>query len=753
MREESEWSYADVLLAELQAWNECEEQIVSSHVTPAREVRYAEVEEEVNAALPTEIQSLYEHQALALEYALKREHVTLATATASGKTLALALPARLRRIANGEASMLCVAPTRALVEQWCEYLRTWDPSVVVESYTQDTPEEARGAIRRRVQCLVTTPDMMHVSLLAHHSLWSHFLSHLQDVIIDESHIYRGVFGSHMGHLLRRLQRILRYYRVSSPTFLFASATIGNPAEHASLLLNQPVHAITQNGAPSGGRRIVLWQPPDKRTHSDEAAGLMAFFLMRGVRTILFGQERQSVERIVRMVRKQLPAMQRQQVVAYRAGYMAAERHAIQHKLATKDLLGVVSTTALELGIDVGDLDVAILDGFPGTIASFWQQAGRAGRRERSALTILVLRDDALDQYFALHPEKLLGQPAEQALINVSNPYILPAHLLCAAHERPLGEQEIERFGPAAHATVTRLVEQEKLKQNQGKYYIRGNAEHIPREINLRQIGKRFTIIHKDRTLEDTDIHHAINECYPGAVYFSQGNSYVVERLDLQRGEIHVVARDIAYYTEPFGTTDVQILETREQMTQADAELHVGNVLITHRVSGYVRKHQTYHSVLKREDLAEELEIPLETKAFWMTIDDPLINELLYRHYDPAGALHAAEHSMIALLPLIVMGDRRDMGGVSILPAHPQTERATIFIYDGYPGGIGYAEEAYRQFTALARATHEALLACPCETGCYACVQSPSCGNQNRSLDKAGAIYLLATLLRKKVEAA
>jgi DEAD/DEAH box helicase domain-containing protein len=573
------------------------------------------------------------------------------------------------------------------------------------------------------------------------------------VIIDESHIYRGVFGSHMGHLLRRLQRILRYYRVSSPTFLFASATIGNPAEHASLLLNQSVHAITQNGAPSGGRRIVLWQPPDKRTHSDEAAGLMAFFLTRGVRTILFGQERQSVERIVRTVRKQLPAMQRQQVVAYRAGYMAAERHAIQHKLATKDLLGVVSTTALALGIDVGDLDVAILDGFPGTIASFWQQAGRAGRRERSALTILVLRDDALDQYFALHPEKLLGEPAEQALINVSNPYILPAHLLCAAHERPLVEQEIERFGSAARETVSRLVEQEKLKKHEGKYYIRGSAEHLTREINLRQIGRRLTIVHRGRALEDTDIHHAVNECYPGAVYFSQGNSYVVEQLDLQRGEILVEARDTAYYTEPFGTTDVQIRETQEQMTQADAELHVGNVLITHRVSGYVRKHQTYHSVLKREELTEALEIPLETKAFWMTIDDSLINELLYRHYDPAGALHAAEHSMIALLPLIVMGDRRDMGGVSILPAHPQTERATIFIYDGYPGGIGYAEEAYRQFTALVRATHEALLACPCETGCYACVQSPSCGNQNRSLDKAGAIYLLATLVQSKAEVA
>ncbi|GAC1362938.1 MAG: DEAD/DEAH box helicase [Ktedonobacteraceae bacterium] len=744
--EDRAWSYADVLLAELQAWNECQEQIVSSHVSPARGVTYADVEEEVRALLPGEIQRLYAHQALTVEHALRQEHVTLATATASGKTLALALPARIRRTLHNTSMVLCIAPTRALVEQWCEYLRAWDPTVVVESYTQDTPESERGAIRRRVQCLVTTPDMMHVSLLAHHNLWSHFLSNLQDVIIDESHIYRGVFGSHMSHLLRRLQRILHYYHAPTPTFLFASATIGNPAEHASLLLNQPVRAITQNGAPSGGRRIVLWQPPDKRSHSDEAAGLMAFFLERGVRTILFGQERQSVERIVRTVRKQLPASLRRQVVAYRAGYMAQERHAIERKLATKDLLGVVSTTALELGIDVGDLDVAILDGFPGTIASFWQQAGRAGRRERSALTILVLRDDALDQYFALHPEKLLGQPAEQALVNVSNPYILPAHLLCAAHERPLQEQDIAGFGPAARETIARLVEQKRLHLNRGRYYIRGDAEYVTREINLRQVGKRFTIMHAGRTLEDTDIHHAINECYPGAVYFSQGSSYVVEQLDLQQGEIHVAARDTAYYTEPFGSTDVHILETLQQRRQAHAELHVGDVLITHRVSGYVRKHQTYHNVLKKEELPAELEIPLETKAFWMTIDTPLIDELLYRHYDPAGALHAAEHSMIALLPLIVMGDRRDMGGVSILPAHPQTERATIFIYDGYPGGIGYAEEAYEQFVALARATYEALLACPCEKGCYACVQSPSCGNQNRILDKAGALYLLEMLL-------
>ncbi|HEX3640895.1 MAG TPA: DEAD/DEAH box helicase, partial [Ktedonobacteraceae bacterium] len=320
------WSYADVLLTELQAWSECDQQMISSHMLPPLAPTYASVDKEVQQKLPASIQQLYQHQAMTVEHALKQEHVTLATATASGKTLALALPARIRRTIHARAAVLCIAPTRALVEQWCECLRSWDASVVVEAYTEDTPTQERAGIRKRVQCLVTTPDMVHTSLLARHQYWQPFLVHLQDVIIDESHMYRGVFGSHMGHLLRRMIRLLRMvYHVPLPTFLFASATIGNPAEHASLLLGRDVAAITENSAPSGGRRIVLWQPPDKRNHSDEAAGLMAFFLSRGIRTILFGQERQSVERMVRTVRKYLPAKQRPLVVAYRAGYMAQER--------------------------------------------------------------------------------------------------------------------------------------------------------------------------------------------------------------------------------------------------------------------------------------------------------------------------------------------------------------------------------------------------------------------------------------------
>jgi DEAD/DEAH box helicase domain-containing protein len=738
------FSFADELLTELRAWTECHEQIVSCHSQPARAPVYASVDEQIRRVLPREIGNLYRHQALAIDYALRGEHLTLATATASGKTLALALPSRIRRSVDQQASLLCIAPTRALVEQWKELLQAWDKAVVVEAYTGDTPQHERAAIRKRVQCLVTTPDMVHRSLLPHHRFWGKFLARLQDIIIDESHIYRGVFGSHMGHILRRLRRVVALYCAAPPTFLFASATIGNAVEHASHLLNLPVSVITENGAPSGGRRIVLWQPPDKRNHSDEAASLMAFYLSRNIRTILFGQARQSVERMARYVRGQLPFHLRGRVVPYRGGYMPEERRAMQRQLATGELLGVVTTNALELGIDIGGLDVSILDGFPGSIASFWQQAGRAGRQGRSALTIFVLREDALDQYFASHPDTLLGQPAERALINVGNPYILPAHLLLAANERPLETQKLSLFGHTAHDAVADLVEQGRLYERAGKYYVCGQESNL---VDLRQVGQRLIISHAGKKIEDADVHQAVGECYPGAVYFSQGISYLVEHLDLEKGKIHVIPRETDYYTEPLGNTDVEILCTAQHLKRKNADLYVGDVLVTQQVTGFVKRHEKYHSVLDKEEFADSLETRLETKAFWIMIDDPLMDDLMAHAFDPAGTLHATEHAMIALLPLFVLGDRRDVGGVSIVPAHPQTEKATIFIYDGYPGGMGYAEEAYRQFEALAQATLEAVAACSCEGGCYACVQSPKCGNQNRPLDKSGAIYLLQTLLR------
>jgi DEAD/DEAH box helicase domain-containing protein len=741
-------SLADELLAELQAWDECQEQLISSHVIDPRPATFSPVTDAIQKLLPSTIPALYSHQAQALELALSGEHLTIATPTASGKTLALTLPARVRRLSQQNATLLCIAPTRALVQQWTTLLQEWDQSVRVESYTGDTPQSQRRPMRDRVQCLVTTPDMLHRGLLPYHHLWHRFLSSLHDVIIDESHIYRGVFGSHVGHILRRLQRVIRIHLAPDtplPTFLCASATIGNPAEHAEQLLHLPTHALTEDGSPSGGRSLVLWQPPDKRNHSDEAAGLMAFFLARGVRTILFGQERQSIERMVRYVKRQLPISIRDRVVSYRGGYMPEKRRAMQQQLVNGELLGVVTTNALELGIDIGGIDVAILDGFPGSIASLWQQAGRAGRREHSALNILVLREDALDQYFATHPENLYGQPMEKAMINVSNPYILSSHLRCAAHEHPISAREAQIFGPQAPTMLASLTEQGFLKRQLGTYMSR-ERENPAYHVDLRQIGERLTIRTAERVIEETDTVHAITECFPGAVYFSQGHSYIVESLDLKAGIIHVVQREATYYTEATINTEVEILDISEQKKQNDAHLFIGNVLISRHITGFVKKHQHYHSILDRIDFPEPYATQLPTRALWLTLEDSLIDDLLNQKCDPAGSLHATEHGTIALIPLFVMGDRRDIGGVSILPNHPQTELPTIFIYDGYPGGMGYAEEAYGQFPALVQATYDTIKTCPCESGCYSCVQSPKCGNQNRPLDKHGALALLQTLL-------
>ena len=341
---------------------------------------------------------------------------------------------------------------------------------------------------------------------------------------------------------------------------------------------------------------------------------------------------------------------------------------------------------------------------------------------------------------------LLDTPAERALVNSSNPYILPSHLLCAAYEAPLTQDDMAFFGSATQATVDTLVEQGKLYQRRERYYLMDTSKSIAFQVNLRQVGQRLSIIAAGRKIEDTDIHHAVTECHPGAVYYSQGSSYQVQQLNIEEGQINVFPKETPYYTEPLIETDVEILQSRQHHSRPYIELYVGDVLVTRQVEGYIKRHNQYRSVLEKCELSETLSVPLETKALWMLISDELIDELAEHHHDPAGTLHAVEHGMIALLPLFVLGDRRDVGGVSIVPYHPQTQAATIFIYDGYPGGMGYSDEAYRQWKSLAAATLEALKNCDCAGGCYSCVMSPKCGNQNRPLDKSGAIYLLERLL-------
>ena len=741
-----ELRHAEHLFNRLREWGNCTEQVKAQHWTAASPARYAVTDQEIAALLPSGVTHLYTHQQQALQLVLENTSVTIATATASGKTYAMALPAHVKRLHSPEATLLCIAPTRALVQQWRQVLQTWNPMLCIETYTGDTPQEKRAAIRSQAQLLITTPDMLHMSLLPYHRGWARFLSRLQDVIVDESHTYRGVFGSHFSLIMRRLQRVVALYRAVPPSYLFGSATIGNPDGHAAQLLGQSVSAISESGAPSGGRLTLLWQPPDEQSYLEEAAGLMAFFVSQGVRTILFGQARQSVEKMLRQVKSLLSDALQDSVVAYRAGYNKEERRAIEQRLANGNLLGVVSTSALEIGIDLGDLDVSIVAGFPGSISSYLQQVGRAGRRNRSALSILVLREDALDQFFSLHPAMLLDTPAERALVNSSNPYILPSHLLCAAFEAPLNRADMTLFGPETRATIDDLVEQGLMHQRAGRYFLTDTSKSVAYQVNLRQVGQRLSIVASGRKIEETDIHHAISECYPGAMYYSQGASYQVRHLNLEEGKIEVLLKETSYYTEPVSETDVEILLSKQHSHRKSLDLYAGNVLVTRKVDGYVKRSNQYRSIVEHCTLPKTLAVPLETQALWMVISDDLVEAIASQHLDASGALHAVEHCMIALLPLFVMGDRRDVAGVSIVPYHPQTQAATIFIYDSYQGGMGYSEEAYRRWSALAQASLETLENCDCSNGCYACILSPRCGTQNRQLDKVGAIFLLRHLL-------
>ena len=744
---ENQARYAEQVLARLREWQDIQPRIKARHQSAPIEGQYIAVPEYADV-LPPGVTQLYSHQHGALQLSLQGTSLSLATPTASGKTYAMALPGQVRRQGNAKATTLVIAPTRALIEQWVVKCQEWNPDLLVASYTSDTPRGAeRDRIRERAQIVVTTPDMLHQGLLPYHEGWKRFFRHCGDVLIDESHGYYGIFGTHMSLVLRRLQRVIGLYRTTPPVYCFGSATIGNPAEHPSALLGQPVETITDSGAPSGGRLTLLWEPAVGRTHTEEAAGLLAFCVSNGIRAILFGQSRQGVEKMLREVHKHLPDALKTKVVAYRAGYLKADRARIERQLNSGDLYGVVSTSALEVGIDVGDLDVCIQAGFPGSISSYRQRQGRAGRRDRGALSILVLRNNALDQYFALHPERLLEASPEKALINPGNPYILPAHLVCAAIEYPLRTEDLVSFGgEQAQRQVEELVEQGILWAGGDRYHPVHPNKSTAFGISLRQDnGAQLAMMTpQGQKIEDIAASHAMTECFPGAIYYSQSQSYKVLSLNFEEGRVIVLPKDVAYHTQPLVHQEVEILLTEQQQHREQMLLYTGQVYITRYITRYARI--LGGNILEFCDLPGTLSMPLETKALWMVFSEAIIAALVEQGHEVAGSLHAMEHAMIALMPLFVLGDSRDMGGVSITPEHHQTRQPTIFLYDGYPGGIGHAEEAFRQWNALATATLEMLEHCECEGGCNACVMSPRCGSQNKPLDKMGAIALLQLLL-------
>ena len=695
---------------------------------------------------------LYSHQLEAYERVRAGENVVVATATASGKSLCYKIPAFQNALGRASRRAIFLYPTKALAQDQLGKIKAFGlRGVHPATYDGDTPHALRADIRRRSNILLTNPDMLNIGILPNHDAWADFLRNLQIVAVDEAHVLRGVFGSHVAAVLRRLRRVARLHG-GDPRFVLTSATIANPQELAESLTGLPFTLVDNDGASSGERRVIFRNPPlldkekgERRSLLTEGALVFADLVSQGVRTIAFAKTRKAAELIYRYAANRLGVDGARRISPYRAGYTPKERREIEGRLFRGDLLGVVSTNALELGVDVGALDAVVCCGYPGSVASIWQQWGRAGRGKDPALAVYIAGRDALDQFLFENPPRVLGRRVEAARVTMENPYILGPHLLAAAHEAPLDADDEEYFGPAYRDVAKAMVEARALASSGGRLVYVG-GDNPARNISLRSASSETVLIADDEgeLIGTAEATRAPSELHPGATYLHRGTAYEVENLDLQLHRATARRVPNRYYTRPRVETDVEVLEEIEQRDLANgASLRWGRVRTTDSV--------TYFKKVRVADDKEvgvyPLDLPdviLETQALWVTLP-PLPREARPSFESFGGALHAGEHGMIGLLPLFAMCDRADIGGLST-PVHRQSRLPTVFVYDGYPGGVGISRRGYDAFESLARDTLGVITRCPCKKGCPACIQSPKCGNWNEPLSKDGAVSLLRFLL-------
>jgi len=738
------------------------ERLVGEAFEHSREARWRALpDDELHPALLAAlrrcgISRLYEHQVEALEAAWRGPAITT-TGTASGKSLCFNLPTLDALLRDGKARALYLYPTKALAQDQARAIAALGlgDRVRFAIYDGDTPREARAQIRRRANLVLTNPDMLHVGILPNHAAWSELFANLAVVVIDEAHVYRGVFGSHVANVLRRLRRVAAAYR-TEPRFLLASATIANPVELAQRLTGfEAVALIDRDCAPAAGRQMAIWNPPVidaalgiRRSALSEAAELLARLLSEGARAICFVRSRKGVELLSRLVKLELETLGAgelaAQIAPYRAGYTPAQRREIETKLMAGELAAVITTDALELGIDVGALDAALVVAFPGTIASLRQMWGRAGRTRRG-LGVYVAGEDALDQFFARHPDEFLERPVEAAILDHESEEIHLAHLLCAAHEGPLTASDCEFFGPRTLAYLERLEGLGELRCKDGSYVLRRRERYPAAEVSLRSASPDSYAIVEVTTGEvigQTEAARAFSTLHEGAIYLHQARSYHVRQLDIEARQALVEPFDGDWYTQPKREIDTLIERLLDRREALGVTLSFGRVLVTETVLAYQRRRLGDHQEI---DLIA-LDLPatrFATQALWFELDaavlDDFPRELLL------GSLHAAEHAQIAVLPLLAMCDRWDIGGLST-NAHPQTGGPTIFIHDGHPGGVGITRLAFAHFEELVDDAYRLVSECRCTDGCPSCVQSPKCGNLNEPLSKAGAAELLRRLL-------
>ncbi|MGB5883087.1 MAG: DEAD/DEAH box helicase [Desulfobulbales bacterium] len=701
------------------------------------------------------IDGLYQHQASATDAVRRGENVIVSTPTASGKSLIYNLPVFEQIMRAPDSTALYLFPLKALAQDQLraiQELASMLPEELVPAaaiYDGDTTAYKRKKLRDRPpNILISNPDMLHLSMLGYHSAWSGFFARLTHVILDEVHTYRGIFGSHMAWVLRRLKRICAYYG-SRPQFILSSATVANPDELARDLLGEEATVISKSGAPRAKRNFIFLNPLDSAATA--ASQLIEASLKRGLRTIVYTQSRKLTELVSIWTQQRLGKLSNK-LTSYRAGYLPEERREIEARLSDGSLLGVIATSALELGIDIGDLDICILVGYPGTIMTTWQRGGRVGRKQNESLIILVALEDSLDQHFMRNPQDFFSREVESTVLNPLNKTIVKRHLICAAAEQPIKTDERLVQDAAVLEVVNELVAEASLLLTADENYWVGSRKYPHREVDLRGTGQTFVIRNNTdgSALGEIDFMRCFKECHPGAVYLHRGKTWLITDLDLESHEVTAVRKNVNYFTRTMGNKTTEILKTYESAEMHNFRVSFGFLRVTDTVTGFQRRLVAGQKLISRE----QLDLPplvFETEGLWIEIPEAVQKRIEREQYHFMGGIHALEHGAISIFPLLVLCDRNDVGGIAH-PFHEQLSKAAVFIYDGYPGGVGLARKAFEKIEELLHLTQRTISGCPCELGCPSCVHSPKCGSGNRPIDKQSALEILAALLQNKTAA-
>ncbi|MCD1295796.1 DEAD/DEAH box helicase [Methanocella sp. CWC-04] len=743
-------SAVEEFIRDIKISDDYEGQIIHIEEIDPKEPQFDDVNHILNERLREYLDShgirLYSHQAKAIDLALEGNNVIITTPTASGKTLAFNVPVFETLLNDKKATALYLYPMKALSNDQLKTLISMDSELGTKAmpavYDGDTPQSSRAGIRDTSRIIISNPYAIH-KYLPWHDRWRRFFSNLKYVIIDEAHMYRGVFGSNVAMLLRRLRRILKRYG-SDPVFILSSATISNPVELSNKLTGKDFVAVSKDGSGRGKKYFMLWNPPligDKRasTHQ-ETVGLFVKQLHHGLHTLCFAPSRRMAELISRWAREYDNGIYRNYITPYRAGYLPEDRRKIENDLKEERLKGVTSTNALEVGIDIGSLDSVIISGYPGTRISTWQQAGRAGRGTSDALITMVAFENPLDQYYMKHPDKFFSARNEEAIIDLHNPYILMGHLMCASAEMPLTANDSMYFGDVGE--ILDAMSSAGILRKTPRGFVYGGSKSPSEIVDLQNISSHSVKVLCDgRLIETMEFSRACSDAHTGAVLLHQGDSYLIDELDIRQGIAKAVRQEVDYYTEALKLSDVAIKNERQSKIVNGIDVHVGEVTVTEQYYEYAVKRYEKLVGYYPLDLPPQV---FESVAMWFTLPHKLHDTLLNEGKDFNGGIHAVEHAMIAMTPMYALCDRWDIGGLST-PEHADTGKPTIFIYDAYEGGIGIAEKCYEIFPELTNATIDLIRDCECKDGCPSCIYSPKCGNKNQPLDKIVAMEILKAM--------